>query len=136
MKKILEGVTRITTPIEFDLLMNHIETLISEATEGGYFSDPDESNEYTQGIARLGKIGARYEDEFLCLSINGNPLISEIEQVLQYRGLTQKKAAELMGVTEPTFSDVIRGKKSITMRMAKRLFSELNIDPQTIIQYA
>ena len=136
MKKILEGVTRITTPIEFDLLMNHVETLIREATEGGYFSDPDESNEYTKEIARLGKIGARYEDEFLRLSINRNPLISEIEQALQYRGLTQKKAAELMGVTEPAFSDVIRGKKRISMRMAKRLFSELHIDPQTIIQYS
>ena len=136
MKKILEGVTRITTPIEFDLLMNHVETLIREATEGGFFSDPDESNEYTKEIARLGKIGARYEDEFLRLSINRNPLISEIEQALQYRGLTQKKAAELMGVTEPAFSNVIRGKKRISMRMAKRLFSELHIDPQTIIQYS
>jgi len=72
MKKVFEGVTRITTSIEFDLLMNHIERLICEATVGGYFSDIDESNEYTKEIARLGKIGARYEDEFLNLSINRN----------------------------------------------------------------
>ena len=136
MKKILEEVTRITTAIEFDLLMNHIDTLIDEATKGGYFSDPDVSNEYTQEIARLGKIGARYEEEFLNLSINRNPLVNEIEQTLKSRGLTQKKAAKIIGVTEPTFSDVLRGKKRVTMRMAKRLFSELHIDPQTIIQYS
>ena len=72
MKKILEGVTRITTSLEFDLLKNQIDTLIREATDGGYFSGIDESNEYTKEIARLGKIGARYEDEFLNLSINRN----------------------------------------------------------------
>ena len=136
MKKILEGVTRITTPIEFELLTNHTDALIREATEGGYFSDPDESNEYTKEITRLGKIGARYEDEFLNLSIQRNPLVCEIEQTLKSRGLTQKKAAELVGVSEPAFSDVLRGKKRITMRMAKRLFTELHVDPQTIIQYA
>jgi hypothetical protein len=87
MKKILEGVTRITTRIDFDLLNHHIDTLICEATEGGYFSDPDESNEYTKEIARLGKIGARYEDEFLNLSINRKP-----------REFIRKKAGELVGV--------------------------------------
>ena len=136
MKTILDGVTRITTPIEFNLLMNHIDTLIHEATKGGYLSNPDERNEYTQEIARLGKIGARYEDEFLNLSINRNPLINEIEHALKSLELTQKKAAEMMGVTEPTFSDLLRGKKRITMRIAKRLFSELHIDPQMIIQYS
>ena len=69
MKKILEGITRIKTRSEFDLVTNQIDSLIYEATEGGYFSDPDESNEYTKEIARLGKLGAKYEEEFLNLSI-------------------------------------------------------------------
>ena len=136
MKKILEGITKITTPIEFNLLTNHIDTLICEATACGYLSDPDESNDYTQEIARLGKIGARYEDEFLNLSINKNLLISEIENTLKNNKLTQKKAAKLIGVTESTLSDLLHGKKRITMRMAKKLFSELHIDPQIILQYA
>jgi hypothetical protein len=81
MKKILEGVTRITTAAEFDILTAHIETLIYEATEEGYFSDPDESNEYTGEIARLGKLVAKYEDEFLNLSINIKPMNRKIEQL-------------------------------------------------------
>jgi hypothetical protein len=80
MKKILEGVTRVTTAVEFDLLTARIEALIGEATAGGYFSDPDESNDYTVEIARLGKLGARYEDEFLNLSVNIKPLSRKIEQ--------------------------------------------------------
>ena len=90
MKKILEGITRITTRTEFDLLKNHIDALIREATKGGHFSDPDESNEYTNEIARLGKIGARYEDEFLNLSIKR---IVKIEQMPKSREITRKKSA-------------------------------------------
>jgi len=96
MKKILEGVTRITTRIEFDLLMNHIDTLIRDATKGGYFSNPDESNEYTQEIARLGKIGALYEDEFLNLSIK---IANETELPPKPRYLRRKKTKELFFVT-------------------------------------
>jgi len=92
MKKILEGVTRITTHIEFDLLMNHIETLIREATKGGHFSNPDESNEYTKEIARLGKIGARYEDEFLNLSIKR---VNEIVPT-KPREIRRKQVSELV----------------------------------------
>ena len=81
MKKIFEGVTRITTSIEFEIIMKHIDMLISEATEGGFFSNLDESNEYTQEIARLGKIGARYEDEFLNLSISRNQKLKKTEKI-------------------------------------------------------
>ena len=95
MKKIFEGITRITTSVEFDRLTDQVDTLIREATSNGYFSDPDESNEYTQEIARLGKIGARYEDEFLNLSINKNPLIGEIEQAFKTRGLVRKKTTKM-----------------------------------------
>ena len=80
MKKIFEGITSITTSIEFEILTHQIDVLISEATEGGYFADPDESNEYTKEIARLGKLCAKYEDEFLNLSINRKLLIHEMEK--------------------------------------------------------
>jgi hypothetical protein len=80
MKKILEGKTRITTRNEFDLAITRIDELINEATDEGYFSDRDDSNEYTVELARLGKLAARYEDEFLNLSISRKPLIRKIEQ--------------------------------------------------------
>jgi hypothetical protein len=96
MQKIFEGVTRITTRIEFDLLMNHIDSLIREATKGGHFSDPNESNEYTREIARLGKIGALYEDEFLNLSIKR---INEIILPPRPREITRKRTAELVFAT-------------------------------------
>lgn len=37
-------------------------------------------------------------------------LMIEIEKYIQEKGLTQKKAAERLGVTQPRISDLIRGK--------------------------
>ena len=136
MKTILKGIERITTPVEFELLKSHIEVLINQATEKGLLAVPGADNEYTREIARLAKIGAHYEDEFLNLSLGKNPLIKEIETVIKNRGLTQKKVAELIGINEPTFSGILRGKRNITMKIAKGLVNELNIDPCKIIQYA
>jgi len=50
---------------EYDTLRVHIELLIKEATEGGYFSDPEGDNEYIQEFGRLARLSAMYEDEFM-----------------------------------------------------------------------
>jgi len=63
------GIDRITTEIEFDILKRHIDALINEATDNGYLSTQGANNIYTQEISRLAKIGARYEDEFLHLTV-------------------------------------------------------------------
>jgi len=65
MKKIFENITRLTTRSEYDIVRVHIELLIKEATEGGYFSDPEGDNEYIQEFGRLARLSALYEDEFM-----------------------------------------------------------------------
>jgi hypothetical protein len=69
MQTILRDVDRITTPIEFELLQFYIDALINEATEKGYLATQGANNMYTREIARLARIGARYEDEFLHLAV-------------------------------------------------------------------
>jgi len=68
MVKIFENVTRLTTRNEYDIIRAHIELLIKEATEGGYFSDPEGDNEYIREFGRLARLSALYEDEFMNLS--------------------------------------------------------------------
>ncbi len=137
MEKILTDVTRITTRVEFDLLKSHVNNLINEATRLGYLAEQGADNEYIREIARLGKIGAQYESEFLNLPIRSdNPLIAEIDKEIRKRGLSQRKAAALIGINEPTFSAIMRGKRRVSMKMAKRLFHEFEIDPKVIIEYS
>ena len=68
MVKIFENVTRLTTRNEYDNIRVHIELLIKEATESGYFSDPEGDNEYIREFGRLARLSALYEDEFMNLS--------------------------------------------------------------------
>ena len=56
---------KIKTRNEYDTVRVHIELLIKEATEGGYFSDPEGDNEYIQEFGRLARLSAMYEDEYM-----------------------------------------------------------------------
>ena len=69
----------ITTDIEFELLKSRIDALINEATEKGYLASQGANNIYTLEIARLAKIGARYEDEFLHLTVGKKNHIDVIQ---------------------------------------------------------
>ena len=69
MQTIFEGVNRITTEIEFDLLKKRLDIIINAATENGYLATQGVDNIYTREIARLARLGAQYEDEFLHLTV-------------------------------------------------------------------
>jgi len=137
MEKIFLGITRIKSDNEYDLLKSHINSLIEEATNNGYLSEQGADNEFTHEIARLGKIGALYETEVLHLPKRAvNPLVTAIEKEIRTRGLSQSKAAELIGVNKPTFLNIMYGKRHLSMRMAKKLFNEFKINPELIIKYS
>ena len=69
MEKIFENRTRLTSRNEYNTLRYHIEVLIKEATDSGYFSDPEGDNEYIREFGRLAKLCALYEDEFMNLNV-------------------------------------------------------------------
>ena len=65
MVKIFENITHLTSRAEYDTIRAHIELLIKEATDGGYFSEPEGDNEYIREFGRLARLSALYEDEFM-----------------------------------------------------------------------
>jgi antitoxin component HigA of HigAB toxin-antitoxin module len=137
MKKILENVELISTRNEYDLLNAHIDNLLREATENGYLNDPAADNEYTRELGRLARLSEAYERQNIHFSFEEkSPLVQSIEAEMFKRGLKQKDAARLIGLNEPSFSAVIRGKRKISMPLAKRLYHKLNIDPKLIVEYA
>ena len=137
MKKILENAVRLETRNEYILLNNHIEYLIKEATEGGYLSEADADNEYTRELGRLAHLCHIYEKEFITFSFEQKtPLIQSIESEMAKRGLKQKEIAEMIGINEPSLSSIMRGKRSVSMQVAKKLYKVLNIDPRLIVEYS
>jgi len=50
--------------------------------------------------------------------------------------MRQKDGARLLGVNESAFSQVMSGRRHITMPLAKRLHTKLGIDAKMILEYA
>ena len=128
---------KMTTRQEYDEAKAIVEALITEATEKGML-EPEMHNEYTRRIAELSKQMAQYEDEYMDILPlrEKTPLIRSIEDYFYARNMKQKEGAKLLGINESVFSQVLSGKRRITMPLAKRLHSKLGIDSDLILEYA
>ena len=138
MIKNFEDITVIHDRKLFDEMAEYEENLLQEATFNGALAEPDADNEYTREIGRVGVMLADYESAYMtfkCLKFK-SPLVRGIEKELANRALKQREAAEMLNIKESTFSQIIRGKRPVSMQMAKRLYKVFNIDPKLILEYA
>jgi len=138
MQKKFEDITVIESKELFDAMSAYEEDLINEATANGALAEQDADNEYTREIGRVGVMCADYESmymKFKHLKFK-TPLVVSIEKELSKRELKQREAAEMLNIKESTFSQIIRGRRPISMQMAKRLYRVFNIDPKLILEFA
>lgn len=128
---------KLTTRKEYNEVKAAVEVLIAEATDKGLL-EPDMDNEYTRQIAEMSKQMAQFEDEYMDILPlrQKTPLIKCIEDYFYARNMKQKDGAKLLGVNESVFSQVLSGKRRISMSLAKRLHSKLGIDSDLILEYA
>ena len=128
---------KIVTRKQYDEVKSKVEQLIAEATQKGML-EPDMDNEYTQEIALLSKQMAAYEDEYLNILPlrQKSPLIANIEDYFFAHGMKQKDGARLLGVNESQFSQIMSGRRRISMPLAKRLRQKMGIDAELILEYA
>ena len=128
---------KLTTKQEYNKVKNLVESLIAEATEKGML-EPEMDNEYTRKISDLSKQMAQYEDEYMDIMPlrEKTPLIKSIEEYFYARNMKQKEGAKFLGINESVFSQILSGKRRITMPLAKRLRTKLGIDSETILEYA
>lgn len=128
---------KLTTRKQYDEVKARVEQLISEATQKGML-EPEMDNVYTQEIALLSQQMAEYEDEYLNILPlrQKSPLIACIEDYFYTHGMKQKDGARLLGVNESQFSQIMSGRRRISMPFAKRLRSKMGIDAELILDYA
>lgn len=122
----------------FDQVKAYSEKLLKYATVNGYLANPESDNEFTRELGRIGIMLADYESiytDFELLKVK-NPLLVTIEKEMRKKGLNQRKTAEILDIKENTFSQVISGKRNISMKLAKKLHSALGIDAGLIIENA
>lgn len=128
---------KLTTRSQYDEAKARVEQLIAEATQKGML-EPDMDNAYTQEIAFLSKQMADYEDEYLNILPlrQKSPLIAIIEDYFYAHNMKQKDGAKLLEVNESQLSQIMSGHRRISMSLAKRLHTRMNIDPKLILEYA
>lgn len=128
---------KLTSREQYDAVKAQVEKLIAEATAKGML-EPEMDNAYTQEIARLSKLMAGYEDEYLNIVPlrKKSPLIATIEEYFYTHDMRQKDGARLLGVNESQFSQIMSGRRRISMSFAKRLHSKMGIDANLILEYA
>ena len=114
------------------------DSLIDEATENGSLNEPGADNEYIREIGPTGRMCADYESIYMTFTNLKfkSPLVVSIEKEMEKRNLKQRQAAVLLDVKESTFSQIMTGKRHVSMRMAKRLYKEFNIDPGMILEFS
>ena len=128
---------KLTTRKQYDEAKVRVEQLIAEATPKGML-ESDMSNAYTQEISVLSQQMADFEDEYLNILPlrQKSPLIACIEDYFYAHDMKQKDGAKLLGVNESQFSQIMSGRRRISMSFAKRLRSKMGIDADLILEYA
>lgn len=128
---------KLTTRKEYDEIKAKVEALIAEATDKGML-EPEMDNKYTRQISDLSKLMAQYEDEYMDILPlrEKTPLIRSIEDYFYAHNMKQKEGAQYLGINESVFSQILSGKRRITMPIAKRLHSKLGINADMILKYA
>ena len=135
----LKDIKKVETEEQYEAVRVRVNELVREASEKGML-ESEYDNEYTREIGRLSYMGAVYENEYMQFEHlkvrEKTPLIRRIEDELYSRNIKQKELADILGINEPALSQIIRGKRPISMRTAKKLHKSLNIDAKLLIDYA
>jgi|SRR5690242_1727609 len=138
IKKQFKSIDSITDGETYNAAMAYMNELINYATRKGFLESSENNNEYTKEIARIGKLCADFESIYMDLRPLKvkSPLELSIEKQMKKKSLNQRQAAALLEVKENTFSQILSGKRNVSMKLAKRLYKTLKIDPKTIIEFA
>jgi len=128
---------KIKNRADYDSAKARLEMLIAEATEKGLL-EPEMDNEYTREIGSIGSVMADYEDEYLNIMPlrEKSPLIRCIEDYFYSHNMRRKEGAQYLEINESAFSQIMNGKRRISMSLAKRLYSKMGIDANTILEFA
>ena len=74
---------------------------------------------------------ADYEEENFPFKVE--TLNEMIELRMYQRKLKQKDIAQILGTTPSRISEILNGKRGLTIELAKGLYHKLNIDPKLIL---
>ncbi len=114
---------------EHKTALGEIDKLIAEGFEG--------NAELEAQFLTLAKAVEAFEDSIPLMPIRvPETLPGMIHIKMAERNMKQKDMAQYLGVSTARFSEVMNGKRRITIDLAKKLYERLEISPEFILKTA
>ncbi|WP_034259924.1 helix-turn-helix domain-containing protein [Aequorivita capsosiphonis] len=112
--------------IEYKITNSRMESLLKKLTEAESLAEKD--------ALELDKISSEIADyEEANFPFEAETLKEMIELRMYQRKLKQKDLAVILGTTPSRISEILNGKRSLTIELAKNLHKKLNIDADLIL---
>jgi len=117
---------KITTNKEYKDSISKIESLLTKIDN----STPKDNLDYKE-LDKLSDLVAEYEEVYLPIA---KPNLIDIIKLRMFEmDLSQKKLAEILGVSASRISEYLAGKREFSLKVAKRLHKNLDIDAEIIL---
>ncbi len=118
--------THIKNEVEYNAIMARIEVLLPLVDD-----DTPADNKNCIELALLSNLAADYEEIHYPIA---QPTLADIIKLRMYEmGLTQKKIAEMLGVSPSRVSDYLNGRSEPTLPIAREISRKLSIDASIIL---
>lgn len=120
---------------EFREYQANLEIIIAKGTKLGSMELLPEED--LDKMDRLAAAIEEYEAAYFPLPGQVSTLLTDtIREKMEEKGVNQKQAAKLLGISESRVSDLLNGKRKINFNIAKRLRNNFGIPADFIFDYA
>ncbi|MEO9258651.1 MAG: helix-turn-helix domain-containing protein [Crocinitomicaceae bacterium] len=126
------NIEQITSRKEYDEVMSRIESLLKKATELRGFenlSKIDRAN-----LAQLSSMAEQFEDGIPLMPMKEPKSLAEMLRYKMYeKGIRQKQLAAILGISEAAISGLLSGRRKLSIELAKKMHSKLDIDAHFLL---
>lgn len=119
---------QIKTEATYEAAMARINELLKVVTDDMPLTDPRMAE-----LNMLSELVEEYEDINYPFPPPEMLLTEAIKESLHRNNLTQRAAAELLGISAPHFSEIVRGKTEPSLPLARNISRKLGIPAEVVL---
>lgn len=112
---------------EYKALLARVEELLPLTWQEG---TPEDSKENLE-LALISEMIADYED--IHYPIQTHTYVSYMKQKMQEKNISQKKTAEMLGISPSKLSGIMNGKIEPSLSLGRRISQKLDIEPSIML---
>jgi len=127
-------ITDVNTEEDYKQVQAEVETYLQKATLGGGFDSLSGADD--QELLRLSHLMRAYEEQHYPMPTQPQTLAGMVELKMIERNLKQRDLAELLEVEVLRVTELLQGKRRVSIKLARQLYKKLNIPADFILEHA